>query len=244
MKPLFSTAARAQRSVRHRRLGSRAVPLALCAVLLAACGSERDGGRREGQDDAGGRSVTARTSTEGPGFVGFMELLVSVAEPCVPRSPATVAPEPSEPSEPSEPGRPGTAPVPLPALPSTPPVPDATGDPVDPRAEVALSDVEKCAARAHTRRITDALGKTPGAAPARVGEALRGLGYLPERIDGPRRSVGGARFTLDLRIMGGHLCLDGTVTGTTTTVVPYGASPQVACREVRRGAPGVTSSRA
>ncbi|MEW2288106.1 hypothetical protein [Streptomyces sp. NPDC047841] len=238
MKPLLSTRTRAARSARLARVGGRAVPLALCALLLAACGSERDGGRQEGKDDAGSRTVTARTPSEGPGFTGFMELLDSVAEPCVPQAPATVAPEPSEP------GHPRTAPVPLPVLPSAPPVPDATADPVNPRAQVALSGLEKCAARAHTRRITDALEKTPGLTPARVGEALRGLGYLPERIDGPRRSAGGAGFTLDLRIMGGHLCLDGTVTGTTTTVVPYGASPQVACREVRRGAPGVTSSRA
>ncbi|POX59653.1 hypothetical protein C3492_31770 [Streptomyces sp. Ru62] len=115
---------------------------------------------------------------------------------------------------------------------------------MNPRAEVAPSGVEKCAARAHARRITDALEKTPGPTPDQVQEALRGLGYLDERTDGPRRSAGGVGFTLDLRIMGAHLCLDGTVTGTETAVVPYGASPRVSCREVRRSAPDVTSSRA
>ncbi|MGW3466380.1 hypothetical protein ACWDE9_45665, partial [Streptomyces olivaceoviridis] len=183
MKPLFTTRTRAARPARPTRVGSRAVPLALCALLLAACGSERGGGEREGKDGAGGRSVAARTSSEGPGFVEFMDLLDSVEEPCVPRAPATVAPEPSEP------GRPRTVPTPLPTLPGTPPVPDATGSPVDPRAEAALSGVEKCAARAHTRRITDALGKTPDPTPDQVEEALRGLGYLDERVDGPRRSA-------------------------------------------------------
>ncbi|GGY89637.1 hypothetical protein GCM10010300_37280 [Streptomyces olivaceoviridis] len=115
---------------------------------------------------------------------------------------------------------------------------------MNPRAEVALSGVEKCAARARTRRITDALGKTPDPTPDQVEEALRGLGHLDERVDGPRRSAGGVGFTLDLRIMGGHLCLDGTVTGARTAVLPYGASSRVTCREVRRSAPGVTSSRA
>ncbi|MET9017122.1 hypothetical protein ABZX74_40660 [Streptomyces olivaceoviridis] len=214
------------------------MPLALCAVVLAACGSERRSGEQEGKDGAGSRSVAARTPSEGPEFIEFMELLDSVEEPCVPQAPATVAPEPSEP------GRPRTAPTALPALPSTPPGPDATGSRADPRAEVALSGVEKCAARAHTRRITDALEKTPDPTPDQVGEALRGLGYLDERVDGPRRSAGAVGFTLDLRIMGGHLCLDGTVTGARTAVLPYGASPRITCREVRRSAPGVMSSRA
>ncbi len=156
----------------------------------------------------------------------------------MPQAPATVA------SEPSEPGRPRTAPTSLPPLPGGPPAPDATGTPEDPRAEVALNGVEKCAARAHARRITDALKKTPDPTQHQVKDALRGLGYLDERVDGPRRSAGGVGFTLDLRIMGGQLCLDGTVTGTKTAVVPYGASPQVTCQEVRRGAPDVTSSRA
>lgn len=122
--------------------------------------------------------------------------------------------------------------------------PDATGTPVDPCAEVALSGVEKCAARAHAHRITDALKTTPDPNPQQVEDALRGLGYLDERVDGPRRSAGGVGFPLDLRIMGGQLCLDGTVTGTKTAMVPYGASPQVTCQEVRHGAPDVTSSRA
>ncbi|WP_189816259.1 hypothetical protein [Streptomyces olivaceoviridis] len=115
MKPLLSTRTRAARPARPTRVGSRAVPLALCALLLAACGSERAGGEQEGKDGAGGRSVAARTPLEGPGFVAFMELLDSVEAPCVPRAPATVAPEPSEP------GRPRTVPTPLPTLPGTPP---------------------------------------------------------------------------------------------------------------------------
>ncbi|MEU6591313.1 hypothetical protein ABZ923_19185 [Streptomyces sp. NPDC046881] len=238
MKPLLSGTSPGGRAVRLARVRNRAVPLALCALVLSACGSERAGGGQTGSEGAGSRSVTARTHSEGPEFVQFMELLTSLAEPCVPQAPATVPPEPSEP------GKPRTAPTRLPTLPSRP-APETSGTPADPRAEVALTGVEKCEARVHARRIGDALEKTPDPTPDQVRDALRGLGYLDERIDGPDRTGRSTTFTLDLRIMDGRLCLDGTVTGTRTTVTPYGGASQVECRDVRRTkAPDVTSSRA
>ncbi|WP_199924809.1 hypothetical protein [Streptomyces sp. NRRL WC-3725] len=42
---------------------------------------------------------------------------------------------------------------------------------------------------AHARRITNALKKTPDPTPHQVKEALRRLGYLDERVDGPRPSA-------------------------------------------------------
>ncbi|WP_234342380.1 hypothetical protein [Streptomyces sp. NRRL B-3648] len=238
MKPLFSATPSAGRAVRLTRVRNRAVPLALCALVLAACGSERAGGGQTGSDGAGSRSVTARTHSEGPEFVRFMDLLTSLAEPCVPQPPATVPPEPSEP------GKPRTAPTRLPTLPGRP-APQTSGTPADPREEVALTGVEKCEARVHARRIGDALARTPDPTPGQVRDALHGLGYPDERIDGPDEAGRSTTFTLDLRIMGGRLCLDGTVTGARTTVTPYGGASQVGCRDVRRTeAPAVTSSRA
>ncbi|KUN24494.1 hypothetical protein AQJ23_20015 [Streptomyces antibioticus] len=98
-----------------------------------------------------------------------------------------------------------------------------------------LSSVEKCDAEQHVRRITKALAAgSADPAPQDVGAVLRGLGYIDERIDGPQRARGGVEFTLDLRMMGGSLCLSGTTTGTKTTIEPYGADVEVACTEVRR----------
>lgn len=237
MKPLSSTRTRAARPARLTRIDGRAVPLALCAVVLAACGSERRSGEQEGKDGAGSRSVAARTPSEGPEFIEFMELLDSVEEPCVPQAPATVAPEPSEP------GRPRTAPTPLPTLPSTPPAPDATGPREPPCGSGTERRREVRGPRPHPpdhRRPGEDARSHPG--PGRGSVARPRLPRRARRRS--RRSAGRVGFTLDLRIMGGHLCLDGTVTGARTAVLPYGASPRGTCREVRRSAPGVTSSRA
>ncbi|MFH9089458.1 hypothetical protein [Streptomyces sp. NPDC017673] len=78
------------------------------------------GGEQTGKDGVVSRSVAARTPSGGPEFIGFMQLLDSVAEP-QPQAPATVVPEPSEPPEP---GRVRTAPTPLPTPP--PPRPSRT----------------------------------------------------------------------------------------------------------------------
>ncbi|MEU2061221.1 hypothetical protein [Streptomyces sp. NPDC013455] len=237
MQPTFHTRSRARRAVGTARVRGRAVPLALCALVLAACGTDRAEGDPQGADAAGSRPVAARTQSEGPDFVAFMELLDSLAEPCVPQPPATASPEPSET------GAPRTAPTPLPSLPGGPP-PDTGATPANPREEVPLSAVEKCEGRVHARRITDALEKTPDPTPDQVRDALRRLGYVDERVEGPRMAGASVTFTLDLRVMGGQLCLDGTVTGDRTTVAAYGATPQVKCQTVRLGAPDVTSSRA
>ncbi|MPY52661.1 hypothetical protein FPZ41_30440 [Streptomyces sp. K1PN6] len=97
-----------------------------------------------------------------------------------------------------------------------------------------LSPVEKCDARIHTRRITKALKDTADPTPGQVGDVLRGLGYIDERVHGPQRSGERVEFTLDLRVMGGQLCLSGGVTDARTVVEPYGASEEVSCLDVRR----------
>ncbi|ORT61474.1 hypothetical protein BKD26_04800 [Streptomyces sp. CB03238] len=100
--------------------------------------------------------------------------------------------------------------------------------------EVELSPVETCAASHHARRITKAIDGTPDPTPSHVKEALRGLGYIDERIHGVQRSGEKVTFVLDLRVMGGQLCLSGRTNGTRTAIEPYGASVEVDCTEVRR----------
>ncbi|WP_247196682.1 hypothetical protein [Streptomyces sp. GESEQ-35] len=186
-----------------------AASTALCALVLTACGTERPDGQgpAAGSDDrvAAESPPLPRTETEDAGtespeddetgstdFLLFMQLLISVAEPC----------------------------------------PDTQAEAAQEEAE--LSSVEKCAARGHVRRITKALKDIADPTPGQVGDVLRDLGYIDERVDGPQRSGERVEFTLDLRVLGGQLCLDGSVTGTGTAIEPYGASPEVECLDVRR----------
>ncbi|NGO13321.1 hypothetical protein G5C60_38420 [Streptomyces sp. HC44] len=99
-----------------------------------------------------------------------------------------------------------------------------------------LSSVEKCTAGIHTRRITKALKNTPDPTPQQVRKTLHDLGYIDERLHGPQRSGESVKFTLDLRILGGGLCLSGSTTGTKTAIEPYGAtaSEEISCLDVQR----------
>ncbi|GAA3484984.1 hypothetical protein [Streptomyces yanii] len=99
------------------------------------------------------------------------------------------------------------------------------------RPACRLGSVEKCEAPLHARRITKVLDRMPDLKPSRVREALRGLGYIDERIHGPQRSGETVQFIVDLR---GQLCLSGSVGGARTAIEPYGASPEVGCPDVRR----------
>ncbi|MFE7244207.1 hypothetical protein [Streptomyces sp. NPDC057580] len=200
---------------------------ALCALALTACGAERagDGDRIEaGRGDAEPGAAEPGDS----GFLAFMELLLSVAEPC-----QADLPSQAPPVEPT-PTAPPTAPLPELTLPAEPP---PTGEPrtdETAKGKVELDSVEKCEAPLHARRITKALNRMPDPTPSRVREALRGLGYIDERIHGPQRSGKTVEFILDLRVMGGQLCLSGSVSGARTAIEPYGASPEVGCPDVRR----------
>ncbi|MEV8590592.1 hypothetical protein [Streptomyces sp. NPDC051180] len=176
----------------------------------------------------------------------MMQLALTVAEPCAggPATGPSALPEPPL-GESGEPARDPGAPLPPPAGgPSEVPVPiddpaPETGPSWDferARREAELGDVDKCAAGRHGERIGKALdGRTP-ADPAAVEKALHGLGYdVAYRLDGPRKKGDAVVFTLDLRFMG-ELCLAGTFDGTRTAFEPYGASPEVACTDVRRRA--------
>lgn len=223
---------RVRRPSRVRRGAALAV---LCALALAACGTDRvsDRDQKTGPNERGEASSAAPSragskESEGPGFLAFMELLNSLAGPCLKDLPA-----PGPPKEPPGPARPPTAP--MPEL-TGPDEPHPTGKPRDPETatkEVELSSVEKCQARIHARRITKALKSTPDPTPRHVGKLLRGLGYIDERIHGPQRSGESVVFTLDLRVLGGQLCLFGGVTGAKSHIEPYGASVEVGCVDVQ-----------
>lgn len=222
---------------------------ALCALGLAACGtarasdteSERAAVRAENRSAASPAAPAAPASkgeeeTEGADFLPFMELLLDIAEPCLPSDlptappPEELAEEPAKETEPR-----GTAspeePLPLPDA----PIPTSTPrNPEDAKKETELSAVEKCEAPLHVDRITKGLKKNPDPTPAQVTRTLHDLGYIEERVHTPRAASDHVEFTLDLRLMDSQLCLSGTTTGTRTTIEAYGGSPEVECQDVRR----------
>ncbi|MFD3310635.1 hypothetical protein [Streptomyces sp. NPDC058694] len=222
--------------------------MALCALALTltACGSERAAGKdaRAGTEDrveADGTATAPSTvsptdssdpESSDPDFLPFMELLVSIAERCLKFEPTEEPP--MEPPEEPDPAESPLTPLPEPLPPDETPPPAEPGDPEEARKEVELSPVEKCDARLHSRRITKALKGTHDPTPGQVKDVLRGLGYIDLRIHGPQRSGESVEFTLDLRLLGGLLCLSGNVTGTKTVTDPYGGSPEVACTDVQR----------
>ncbi|MEU9912795.1 hypothetical protein [Streptomyces sp. NPDC051001] len=226
---------------------------ALCALGLAACGtaragdseSERAAVRAENRSTASPAAPAAPAApaskgaeeTEGADFLPFMELLLDIAEPCLP-SDLPTAPPPEELAEQEkveERELGGTVPPeePLP-LPDAPMPTSAPRDSEDAKKETELSSVEKCEAPLHADRITKALKKNPDPTPAQVTRTLHDLGYIEERVHTPRPSSGRVEFILDLRLMDSQLCLSGTTTGTRTTIEAYGGSPEVECQDVRR----------
>ncbi|MEU4063823.1 hypothetical protein AB0F25_15550 [Streptomyces wedmorensis] len=178
--------------------------------------------------------------------LALMQLALTVAEPCTDAAPPVPPPASDEPVPPSQPGTAEQPPVPAPApgtsdtqVPVEEPEP-STESPWNferARQEVELSDVEKCAAPLHGKRITAALDAGTPPTPAAVTKALHKIGYdVPHRLDVPHRKNGAVDFTLDLRFMGGQLCLSAHFDGTRTTLTPYGASPDVHCTDVKRRA--------
>ncbi|MCX5602202.1 hypothetical protein OOK29_28995 [Streptomyces phaeochromogenes] len=248
MRRLSSENHRIHRIPRPSRLRRGAIPAALCALALTltACGSERAASKapKAGTDDrveAGSTATTPATvfptdssdpESSEPDFLPFMELLLSITEPCL-RFEPTEEP-PTEPPEEPDPTEPPLTPLPEPLPPDATPPPVEPIDPDEARKEVELSPVEKCDARVHSRRIAKALKGTPDPTPGQVKDVLHGLGYIDLRIHGPQRSGEGVEFTLDLRLLGGELCLSAKVTGTRTVTDPYGGSSEVACPDVRR----------
>ncbi|MEV0175223.1 hypothetical protein AB0I00_29400 [Streptomyces sp. NPDC050803] len=227
---------------------------ALCALALTACGTERQGDaapKAAAEHKAVAAASTPRSTeseesqeseTEGADFLPFMELLVTLVEPCAKEEGLAIPTLPPEEHEEQLSGPAEEPPTPLPSdlavpdegLPAEPPPSAEPTTPETDRAETELSSLEECEADIHTRRITKALAETPNPTPQQVTDTLHTLGYIDERIDGPQLDGEKVNFTLDLRIMDGQLCLSGSTTGTHTTIDPYGASPEVDCTAVDR----------
>ncbi|MFD5032500.1 hypothetical protein ACFVWX_19455 [Streptomyces sp. NPDC058220] len=219
--PLTSTA---DRPPRRPRLAFAVT--ALAALALAACGTEKT--RANGSQNKPADSVGAQPAAVPPSpdkETAFLEMLVSVAQPRVPDQP--LEEEPPASSDPTSPGpsappmaRP-TGPLPIDKTPPGPtaPVPDTTEGPI---AEVPLNALEKCEGRRHVERITQVLSGMADATPAQVRKVLNDLGYINERIHGLKRSGAATRFFVDLRFMGGSLCLNGSVTGSKTVIEAFG----------------------
>ncbi|MDQ0601453.1 hypothetical protein QF037_005798 [Streptomyces canus] len=231
---------------RKNNVIGRTALAALCVLGLAACGtaragdteSERAAVRAENRSTASPAAPASKgaAETEGADFLPFMELLLDIAEPCLPSDPPTATPPEeleAESAEEREPRGTASPEEPLP-LPDDPIPTSAPRDPEDAKKETELSSVEKCEAPLHVDRITKALKKTPDPTPAQVTGTLHDLGYIEERVHTPRHASDHVEFTLDLRLMDGQLCLSGTTTGTRTTIEAYGGSPEVECQDVRR----------
>ncbi|MGW0839020.1 hypothetical protein ACWD26_02460 [Streptomyces sp. NPDC002787] len=224
---------------------------ALCALALTACGAERASGGdtkagagAEGRVEAGAASPSrapSRAPSDDAEFLTFMELITDLVEPCAGERPAPPPTDWEEESESAAP--PADPPVEPPAeVPSDLPLPEEplptseSGEPRSADEKVELTSLEKCEASIHTERITKAFEETADPTPERVGDGLRDLGYIDESVQGLRDSGDGVRFLLDLRVMGGQLCLAGDVTATRTVIEPFGAqaSDFVECGDVRR----------
>jgi hypothetical protein len=213
------------------RRGAAAATLCALALALTACGTGRADGTdteatRAARLDAG--SVTpspskAGTGTEDPAFLRFMNLLVSVEEPCTKSLPAPTSPEEPDATPPT------TPPTDL-SLPVGPSPTSEPRDPADAKKGLELEASEKCAATLHAHRITRALRGTSSTTPPQVKRVLNHLGYIDGQMRGPRLAGSAVQFTLDLRVMDGLLCLSGSTDGRKTTIRPYAVSPELNCR--------------
>ncbi|WP_405950608.1 hypothetical protein OG588_34150 [Streptomyces prunicolor] len=189
-------------------------------MTLTACGTEETPG-----DDA--RKTSADTVDAGSSGglpipdqrVVFMDMLNTVGQPCAPDAPPEEEPTPAG-------EKPPTAPVePLPVDGSAPGSTEPTSHTSESPQEATLSAVEKCEGRLHSKRITKALSRPTAPTPGEIRTTLNDLGYINERIHNLRKSGATTRFYVDLRVLGGSLCLDGSVTSTTTVVTAFAAPP-------------------
>ncbi|MER5311841.1 hypothetical protein ABT034_29070 [Streptomyces sp. NPDC002773] len=181
----------------------------------------------------------------------LLELAVDLAEPCAGDPPPLPVEIPT-----TEPDGPPPLPAEVPTTepegpppakgeksPSGPPLAEEEPPSAKPwdferaRQETELSAVDTCVAPLHGKRIAKALDGKADPSPASVEKVLHSLGYdIDYRLHGPQEVNGKVEFTLDLRFMGGELCLTGRYDGTRTSFDPYGASMEVRCPDVKRRA--------
>ncbi|MGX2995315.1 hypothetical protein JNUCC64_13635 [Streptomyces sp. JNUCC 64] len=239
-----------RRSLRRRRLAVAVAALATMTLAACGTGTDAKGApdRSAATGGTDGGVVRAAATAPEPGTVpdeevGFLFLLERVGRPCAPDPEPHLesGPGAAEPDGEGRRGGPATpkgeGPLPVPADP--PADKPAKPGPHTPYEERKLNRAERCEGRLHAERITRVLDALDDPTPARVGKALDELGYPDGRVHGLKRSGGpdaldppGApggsgrpggpvRFFLDLRMMGGSLALEGTVSDGKTAVEPF-----------------------
>lgn len=189
----------------------------LAVLALAACGTGRAGAG--GSQDKRADTVGAHPAAASPApdeQVAFMNMLNTVGQSCLPDAPAGQEPDIDGEKPPAAPVE--SLPIEKTAPASTRPAPGLDTTPRD-----ELNAVEQCEGRLHAERITAVLSGVADPTPARVRKVLNALGYIDERIHGLERSGATTRFFLDLRVMGGSLCLDGSAAGPRTVVEAFAA---------------------
>lgn len=197
-----ATTAATRKARDFRRTGRLLAVTALASLVLTACGTHNGtekAGRSTAERPRSAAAAAAGHSASAPP-AAFTGMLDEVAESC-PSDPAsrkgTVkdnAPEPEE----------TVSPLPEDFV-------EPSWDSGQPGLE--LSPYEWCAGHLHVERVTHALMAIEKPTPELVRAALNDLGYVDERILGPRRTEGKIRFLLDLRVDGGKLCLWGETGG-------------------------------
>lgn len=189
------------------------VTIALAAVTLGACGTEKT--------NSGGKQTKPADAVGGRPAAAFTAMLDKIAQSCPPSAPPEAPP--SGPPEASRTGPAETLPSGPAATPPTGPVetpPDDAIEPMVPTAgpEVELNARDWCAGALHEQRIAQALWDLLEPTPAKVRAILNDLGYVDERIHELEQSGATTRFFLDLRDKGGRLCLEGSAAGEKTVV--------------------------
>ncbi|MGW7543749.1 hypothetical protein ACWGKQ_21935 [Streptomyces sp. NPDC054770] len=213
----------------------------LGCLLLSGCGT-RNG--TTDQTPAGG-GVSAATPPAAPSRVSerqtrFLALLTRITHSCAPDAPGDIGsggvPEPEDlpgwegansprygPGEtPSGvPDAAGDIPVPVDGPTPTQPAPAPTE--AEPVEEVPLTGIEKCTGGEHAQRISEAFKDARTTGYETLRKKLSDLDYPESRIHRMPNKAGAPRARLDLRMIGSHLALEVTGSGSGVTVDAFGA---------------------
>ncbi|MFE0509119.1 hypothetical protein [Streptomyces sp. NPDC058964] len=114
----------------------------------------------------------------------------------------------------------GDVPIPVDDSASAKPAADPTGP--KPAKEVPLTGVEKCSGTEHAQRVSEAFEDARTTSYQAMREMLTRLDYPASRIHRMPDHAGAPRARLDLRMMGSHLALEVTRTGSGAAVEAFG----------------------
>ncbi|WP_028813348.1 hypothetical protein [Streptomyces flavidovirens] len=227
---------------------------ALGCMVLSGCGTQN----ATTDQTPAGAAVSATTPPDAPPGdndpeMRFLALLTRITHVCAPDAPngsgTGDAPKPEDlpgwegaptpaygPGEtpPGVPNAEGEIPVPLDDPAASEPAPDFTWP--RPVKEVPLTGIEKCTGDEHAKRVSEAFQNTKTTSYQAVQSKLTDLDYPASRIHRMPDHAGAPRTRLDLRMMGSHLALEVTGTGSGVTVEAFGSpeTEDVKVTEVNR----------